>query len=40
MMLEKERQEKLKELFARIFLNDSIVLQKLQCIVLNEKANN
>ncbi len=32
MMLERERQEKLKELFARVFFNDSTVLKKLQDI--------
>lgn len=33
MMLDKERQEKLKELFAQIFGNDRAVLEKLQSII-------
>jgi hypothetical protein len=33
MMLVRERQEKLKELFAQIFRNDHVVLEKLQGLV-------
>lgn len=39
-MLDKERQEKLKELFARIFNNDKAVMEKLQGFVNFEHGKN
>lgn len=40
MMLGKERQEKIKDLFDRIFNNDRIVLEKLHAIITGSKETN